>query len=116
MSKNSKYIIIFSRQGTEVNFLGFSLMEAKKASQYMKAVNDLAEEGCVVSICDNIEDITYDANDFIKIKVNSSDLLLLQKLFDVEEDEVPIGIFPNAITDAYDNGLIDEDEEYDDYD
>ena len=110
MNKISKYIIIYSKEETDANYFGFSIMEGKKASQFMKAVEKLSEEGCPLSINDNT-DVSYESDDFVKIKMNPADLSVLQKIFDVDNDEEPIGIFPNAINDAYDNGLFEENEE-----
>jgi hypothetical protein len=111
MNRGSKYIIIFTRQESDISFLGFSIMDSKKASQYMKAVNKLAEDNCIISMCDTIDDIIYDTNDFIKMKVASSEVDILQKIFNIEQDEEAVGFFPDAVTDAYDNGLSEENED-----
>ena len=106
MNKNSKYIIIYHRQDEDFPLLGFSIMESQEASQYMKAVNRLADEECMIEFDNRIYDAVYDENDFIKMKISESEEAILDKLFDVEEST--IGMFPDAVNDAYDNGLLDE--------
>jgi len=114
MGKSLKYIIIYSRQDADPNLFGFSIMESKKASQYMKAVNLLAEESLPVSVAEMFQDVIYDSEDFIKMKLNATDLSVLEKIFNLEDEEEFVGIFPDAIADAYDNGLTEEsDEDYD---
>ena len=106
MNKNSKYIIIYHRQDEDFPFLGFSIMESQEASQYMKAVKRLADEECMKEFDNRIYDAVYDENDFNKMKISESEEAILDKLFDVEESTV--GMFPDAVNDAYDNGLLDE--------
>lgn len=102
-------MIIYSRTEADTNFFGFSIMDSKKAFQYMKAVDALANEEDEMTIGDLFPNVLYDSADFTKMKLTNSDINVLQKLFDMDEDTESIGIFPNAISDAYDSGLIDED-------
>lgn len=108
MNRSSRYIIIYHRQDEDSPLLGFSIMESQEASQYMKAVKRLADEECMIEFDNRIYDSVYDENDFIKTKISESEEAILEKLFDIEESTV--GLFPNAVDDAYDNGLLDEDE------
>lgn len=110
MNRSSNYIIVFSKQVGDFSFLGFSIMDQPVAKQYMKAVVALSEDGCQYNIGNEIDDMTYSTDDFVKMKISQSEINVMQKLFDIDDEEFEsIGIFPDAITDAYDNGVLEKD-------
>lgn len=56
--------------------------------------------------------LQYNVEDFSMVKLTQADIDKMSAIFDFSEDDEPVGIFPDAVTDAYDNGLLeDKDEE-----
>lgn len=118
---NTNYLIIFSKEDTFTDsaFFGFKLFEKNEAKQYMKCIKKLSEDGVSFEIDGN--SYIYSDEDFSEMKLTASDIKTLNKIFDFSYEKNGLGIFPDAINDAYDLNLFDEDynddyndEEYDD--
>ena len=107
MKGSSKYLIIYSNQSTSVNYFGFGVFEKKDAAKYMKCVEMLTDDSCVHEI--NDEPIPYNTEDFTMVKLSSAEFEKLKDIFDFADDD-ETGVFPNAINDAYENDLIEEDD------
>ena len=67
MKKPSLYIIIFKAEDISHEVLGFSLMNSKKASLYMKAVSLLANNEAYIS---NVDGFEYNEEFFDKLKIS----------------------------------------------
>jgi hypothetical protein len=113
---NANYLIIFSKEDSfsDSILFGFKLFDNKESCQFMKCVNLLANEDASFEF-NNIT-YSYNSDEFIKIKLTSSDLKTLNKVFDFSYEKNSLGIFPDAINDAYDLDLIDENNYYEDDD
>ena len=111
----TKNIIIFQNSpDEEVSLFGFKIFNQKSAKHFMKAISILANSNEKFEY-DNIS-IDYDVEKFELMKVSSTDIKTLSKLFNVENEEESVGIFPDAINDAYELGLMsDEEDEDEDY-
>ena len=109
------YLITFNKQiSNDKNLFGFKIFDSKQASLYMHCVNLLSQEAIVFD--GGSEEYQYFQEDFESIKLTSSEVKTLCKLFylDFLNESSIVGIFPDAINDAYDNNLVDEDENEDD--
>ena len=108
---NFTHIIIFLRESEtdSSQMFGFKLFEKAEAQQYIKAVKILANNEC--SFDAEFSSIMYVTSDFSMMKLSANDLKFLSKIFAVNEDNDHIGIFPDAINDAYENGLLEEEED-----
>lgn len=109
------YIIVYSKSDAEDDtYFGFKLFEKQEADQYMKCIKELTDTNSTFSV-GSVQEF-YNADDFVKSKVSASDIKFLNKFFDLSNGD-QIGIFPDAVNDAYDYGLIDDlDEETDEED
>lgn len=108
----AKNIIIFQDSPDDDNtLLGFKILNQKATKQLMKAITLLANANEKFEFNETL--IDYDVEKFEIIKVTTGDIKVLSKLFNIEEEEETIGIFPDAINDAYELGLISDDEDYD---
>lgn len=111
----AKNIIIFQDDpGEENTLLGFKILNANSTKQFMKAVSLLSNVNEKFEINNML--IDYEIEKFEILKITAGDIKVLSKLFNVEEDEETAGIFPDAINDAYELGLMSDDEETDDED
>ena len=109
------YLITFNKQiSNDKNLFGFKIFDSKQASLYMHCVNLLSQEA--IFFFWGSEEYQYFQEDFESIKLTSSEVKALCKLFylDFLNESSIVGIFPDAINDAYDNNLVDEDEDEND--
>jgi len=113
----AKNIIIYQNiSDGDKSLLGFKILNQKAANQFMKAVSLL--ENSSEKFDFNELSLDYSTENFEIYKITGSEIKVLTKLFSIDEEDDPIGVFPDAINDAYElNLLSDEDEdEEDDYD
>ena len=109
----AKNIIIFQHTPDENNSLfGFKIFNQKTAKQFMHVVSILADSNEKFEFNDSL--IDYDVENFEIMKISTTELKVLLKLFNCGEEEECVGVFPDAINDAYELGLISDDEEYSD--
>ena len=109
----AKNIIIFQNTPEDNNSIaGFKILDKNGTKQFLKAVTLLEEANQNFEVNDIL--IDYDKEKFEIIKIGSGDIKVLSKLFNIEDDEETFGVFPDAINDAYELGLL-SDEEDDDY-
>lgn len=110
----AKNIIIFQNEpGEENTLLGFKILDINSTKQYMKAVSLLSNANEKFEINNML--IDYEMEKFEILKITAGDIKVLSKLFNVGEDEETAGIFPDAINDAYELGLLSDDDEYNEY-
>lgn len=105
-------MITFTKQiSDDINLFGFKIFDGKNASLYMNCINLLSQED--IKFDSGYEEIQYVIEDFESIKITSAELKTLCKLFDLDflNESATIGIFPDAVNDAYEYDLINEDED-----
>lgn len=108
----AKNIIIFQNiPGDNNSLAGFKILDKFSSNRFLKAVSLLSDAGEKFEIDEMILD--YDKEKFEVLKIGSTEIKVLLKLFNIEDEE-SFGIFPDAINDAYECGLMtdDEDENY----
>lgn len=106
------YLITFNKQiSDDKNLFGFKIFDSKQASLYMHCIDLLSQED--IFFDGGSEEYQYFQEDFESMKLTSSEVKTLCKIFylDFLNESSSIGIFPDAINDAYDNNLVDEDED-----
>lgn len=109
--KSSTKLIIFNIDiADSQNVFGFKLFNNNDAKQYLKCVKLLENNNSeFTASSDNFE---YSTQYFSVMSVSSSELKVLQKFFDIDNDTSSdsnaMGFFPNAIEDAYEEGLLDD--------
>ena len=111
----AKNIIIFQDSTTdeESTLFGFKILNQNSTKQFMKSVSLLSNIGEKFDV--NNSSIYYDMEKFEVIKISSYELKVLTKIFNIEDEEESIGIFPDAINDAYEFGLLSDNNDEDDY-
>lgn len=111
--KSSTKIIIFNIDiADSQNIFGFKLLNNTDAKQYLKCIKLLENNNSEFTT--GSESYEYSSQYFSVMNVSTSDLKVLQKFFDVDIEDSDIntvGFFPNAIEDAYEEGLLDENQE-----
>jgi len=108
----AKNIVIFQdAPGEENTLLGFKILNTNSTKQLMKAISLLSNANEKFEV-DNIS-VDYDTEKFEVLKISTGDIKVLSKLFNIEEEEESAGVFPDAINDAYELGLLSDDEEID---
>ena len=122
--KSSTKLIIFNIDiADSQNIFGFKLFNNNDAKQYLKCVKLLENNNSEITT--NSESFEYSTQYFTVMSISSSELKVLQKFFDIDNDTSSdadaMGFFPNAIEDAYEEGLLDDydedsEESDDDYD
>lgn len=113
----AKNIIIFKESSDESNTLfGFKIVDSKLSEKYIDIINKLSNRNIEFDF--GYGTSLYDIEKFEIIKITSSDIKFLEKIFDLEIDNIDsnsIGIFPDVFNDAYEFGIIndeiDDDEE-----
>ena len=89
-------------------------MKPVDAEQYMECVRLLAENGFTFDAAGDI--IDYSPEDFEVVDSDLSSIVVLDKCLGVcAEETESVGIFPNAIADAYENNLISNEEDFVEY-
>ena len=110
----AKNIIIFQDSpGEDKTLLGFKILSPKATKQLMKAITLLSNAGGKFEFNEILVD--YDIEKFDIIKATAGDLKVLSKLFNIEEEEETAGVFPDPLNDAYELGLISDDEDDEDF-
>lgn len=110
----AQYMIIFNRPISDnVTLFGFKICDGKQASLYMHCVDLLMQDDAKFD--SGNDELTYSNEDFDSIKITSNETKLLCKLFDLDylNESSIVGIFPDAINDAYELELLNEDENED---
>jgi hypothetical protein len=106
----AQYMINFTRPISDnITLFGFKICDNKQASLYLHCVDLLTQEDAKFDIGN--DEINYSNDDFELIKITNTETKLLCKLFDLDylNESSIIGIFPDAINDAYELGLTDDD-------
>jgi len=116
--KSSTKLIVFNIDISDSqNIFGFKLFNNNDAKQYLKCVKLLENNNSEITT--NAESYEYSSQYFSMFNATSNELKVLQKFFDIDGDlseSNAVGFFPNAIEDAYEEGLLDEDEDETDVD
>lgn len=122
--KSSTKLIVFNIEiADSQNIFGFKLFNNNDAKQYLKCVKLLENNNSEITT--NSESFEYSTQYFSVMSISAAELKTLQKFFDIDNDTSSeanaMGFFPNAIEDAYEEGLLDdyednESEDSDDYD
>jgi hypothetical protein len=116
--KSSTKLIVFNIDISDSqNIFGFKLFNNNDAKQYLKCVKLLENNNSEITT--NAESYEYSSQYFSMFNATSNELKVLQKFFDIDDDlseSNAVGFFPNAIEDAYEEGLLDEDEDESDVD
>lgn len=113
----AQYLTTFTKQiSDDINLFGFKIFDSKQASLYMHCIDLLSQD--YFTFDGGIEEIQYSIDDFESIKISSAEMKTLCKIFELDylNESSSIGIFPDAINDAYENGLIDDEENVEDQD
>lgn len=107
MKSGSNYIIIFQKED-EYNdsYLGIKLFEKSEAMFFLKCVKFL-EENNEWFIVESLN-IDYKLDDFRLVKISLDETKVLNKLFDIESSGEKVGVFPDAINDAYEFGFTED--------
>jgi hypothetical protein len=117
MKSFTKLIVFNIDISDSQNIFGFKLFNNNDAKQYLKCVKLLENNNSEITT--NAESYEYSSQYFSMFNATSNELKVLQKFFDIDDDlseSNAVGFFPNAIEDAYEEGLLDEDEDESDVD
>ena len=110
----AQYMITFTKPITDnVTLFGFKICDGKQASLYMHCIDLLTQEDAKFDTGN--DELNYSNEDFDSIKITTAEIKLLCKLFDLDylNESSIVGIFPDAVNDAYELGLTDEDDDLD---
>lgn len=119
MKLSNKLISCNIEKSDGTNIFGFKIFNNESAKNYLKAVKLLENNNSEFMV--DSESVDYQTQLFTVTTVSNSDLKTLSKFFDIDFNDTEsntIGFLPNAIEDAYDEYLYDEEEseeEPDDY-
>lgn len=107
----AKNIIIFRESSDDVSntLFGFKIVDAKLSEKYISLINKLSNKN--IDFDFGYGTTLYDIDKFEIMKITSSDVKFLEKIFDLEIDNMEsstVGIFPDVFNDAYEIGLIDD--------
>jgi hypothetical protein len=114
----AKNVIIFreATDDTDSTLFGFKIVDTKLTEKYLSLINKLANKNIEFDF--GYGTSSYDIEKFEIVKISTADIKFLEKIFDVDLDNIDsssIGIFPDIFNDAYENGIIsdlDDDDEY----
>lgn len=103
-------LVTFYFQDTDQEVIGFQILPNKEAKKYKKAVKALEENGSTFSFGSD----DYDWNsENVQIKnVTAAQIKTLNAVFSMDYDNgfsKTVGFLPDAIEQAYEEGLTDED-------
>jgi hypothetical protein len=107
----AKNIIIFRESTEDVSntLFGFKIVESKLLEKYISLINKLSNKNAEFDFGYGVT--SYDIEKFEVMKLSSVDVKYLEKLFDIDGDNLEsssVGIFPDVFNDAYEIGLIDD--------
>jgi hypothetical protein len=105
------FLITYSKPiNDNTTIFGFKVCDSKQTNLYMHCVNQLVQENMSWNY-DEIQ-LSYELDDFELMKITTPEMKTLCKLFDLDylNESSIMGAFPDAINDAYEYNLIDEDE------
>lgn len=107
----AKNIIIFRESTEDVSntLFGFKIVESKLLEKYISLINKLSNKNYEFDF--GYGSILYDIEKFEFMKLSSTDVKYLEKLFDINcdcNDSSIVGVFPDVFSDAYESGLIDD--------
>lgn len=111
--KNSTKLIIFLVDQSQSNqqYFGFKLLPLQITKRFLLAVKKLQENNITFNIGN--ETFEYNSSYFSMISLGSAEQKLLINLFDITLEDIndgAIGIIPDAIADAYNQGIFSDDE------
>jgi hypothetical protein len=108
--KMAQYLITYSRPTNDQSIFGFKICDSKQANLYMHCVNLLIQENVSWNYDEN--QLPYENDDFEVTKLTTPEMKTLCRIFDMDylNESNIVGTFPDAINDAYEYNLIDEDE------
>ena len=103
-------LVTFYFQDTEEEVIGFKILPNKEAKKYKKAVKVLEENCSTFSFAGD----DYDWNsEYVQIKnITAAQIKTLNAVFSMDYDNgfsKTVGFIPDAIEQAYEEGLTDED-------
>lgn len=103
-------LVTFYFQDTDQEVIGFQILPNKEAKKYKKAVKALEENGSTFSFGSD----DYDWNsENVQIKnITAAQIKTLNAVFSMDYDNgfsKTVGFIPDAIEQAYDEGLTDQD-------
>lgn len=116
MRSSSKIIIFTLETISGENILGFKIASSQETAQIKKALK-LLEDNYSKFAFDNTS-YQYSLQNFEFVNVSSADLKVLNKFFDInldDEESNTIGFIPNIIEDAYQENLLNDEEEQQEY-
>lgn len=121
MKLTNKLISFNIDNGDGNNIFGFKIFNNAGAKQYLTAVKLLENNN--IEFSTSTDSYEYQSQYFTVTNVSNADLKVLSKFFDIDFDDSEsnvLGFFPDAVEDAYDEGLFDEnddsEESFNDYD
>lgn len=107
----AQYLIKCTKDVNDETLFGFKVCDSKQANLYMHCINLLSEDNETWYF--NDQQLNYESDDFEVIKITNSEMKTLCKLFNLDylNESTIIGALPDAINDAYEYNLINEDED-----
>ena len=117
MKLTSKLITFSYQLQQSESIFGFKIASPTEYKQLFKALKLLENNQSQFSY--NNQYYQYSLENFNFQSISTSDIRTLNKFFDLASDDsesTAIGFFPNIIEDAYEEGLIDDQEEIEEVD
>lgn len=121
MKLTNKLISFNIDNGSGNSIFGFKIFNNSGAKQYLTAVKLLENNN--IEFSTSTDSYEYQSQYFTVTNISNTDLKVLSKCFDIDfndSESNALGFFPDAVEDAYDEGLFDEDEDsaenFNDYD
>lgn len=108
-------LILENQFGEQI--IGFKIVDKKNAKIFINAVKALEENQSTFNF--NNQDYTWNREIYEIVTINTSEAKILDKLFSIEfsvNESNSIGLFPDPIEQAYEQGLMDQDESQEEYD
>lgn len=103
-------LVLFYFQDMQEESVGFKILPNKEAKKFKKAVKLLEENGSTFSLGSDDYEWSYDS---VQIKkITTSEIKVINGLFGMDYDNgfsKSIGFIPDAIEQAYEEGLTDQD-------
>lgn len=112
-------LVLFYSQEQEEEVIGFKILSSKDANKFKKAAKLLEDNGNSYSF--GGDQFQWNLENFEFKSLNNTDIKVLNSIFSMDYDNGfsrTIGFCPDALEQAYEQGLIDEDgkPQSDDYD
>lgn len=112
-------LVLFYSQEQEEEVIGFKILSSKDANKFKKAAKLLEDNGNSYSF--GGDQFQWSLENFEFKSLNNTDIKVLNSIFSMDYDNGfsrTVGFCPDALEQAYEQGLIDEDgkPQSDDYD